>query len=249
MNTLRGKNALVCGSSRGIGRACAVALAEAGARVTLLARRRQVLEAVLAELPGQGHDLLVADCDQPESVRRTVEAYLESAPPFHVLLNNTGGPPPGEIRRARPEAFRQAFERHLVCSHLLTLLLLEGMAAEGYGRVINIISTSVRQPIPGLGVSNTIRGAVAAWAKTLAAEVASQGITVNNVLPGATDTDRLRELVDTPEKIQAWMEKIPAGRFARPEETAAAVVFLASPAAAYITGVSLPVDGGRTECL
>ncbi|HHN75069.1 MAG TPA: SDR family oxidoreductase, partial [Acidobacteria bacterium] len=175
--------------------------------------------------------------------------YLETAPPFHVLLNNTGGPPAGAIRRAEPQAFRQAFERHLVCGHLITQLLLEGMEAEGYGRVINIISTSVRQPIPGLGVSNTIRGAVAAWAKTLAAEVAPLGITVNNILPGATDTDRLRELIDTPEKIRAWMEKIPAGRFARPEETAAAVVFLASPAAAYITGVSLPVDGGRTECL
>ena len=249
MKTLRGKSALVCGSSRGIGRACAVAFAEAGARVTLLARRREALEAVLEGLPGEGHDLLVADFDRPEQVRETVAAYLESAPPFHVLLNNTGGPPAGEIRRAAPEEFRQAFERHLVCSHLITQLLLEGMAAEGYGRVINIISTSVRQPIPGLGVSNTIRGAVAAWAKTLAGEVAPLGITVNNVLPGATDTDRLRELVDTPEKIQAWMEKIPAGRFAQPEETAAAVVFLASPAAAYITGVSLPVDGGRTECL
>ncbi len=249
MKTLEGKNALVCGSSRGIGRACAVAFAEAGARVTLLARRREVLEQVRATLPGAGHDVLVADCNQPERVRDEVARYLETAPPFHVLLNNTGGPPAGEIRRAEPQAFRQAFERHLVCGHLITQLLLEGMEAEGYGRVINIISTSVRQPIPGLGVSNTIRGAVAAWAKTLAAEVAPLGITVNNILPGATDTDRLRELIDTPEKIRAWMEKIPAGRFARPEETAAAVVFLASPAAAYITGVSLPVDGGRTECL
>ncbi len=249
MKTLSGKSALVCGSSRGIGRACAVAFAGAGVRVTLLARRRAALEAVREELPGEGHDVLVADFDRPEQVRETVAAYLETAPPFHVLLNNTGGPPAGEICGARPEEFRQAFERHLVCSHLLVQLLLEGMKAEGYGRVINIISTSVRQPIPGLGVSNTIRGAMAAWAKTLAGEVAPLGITVNNVLPGATDTDRLRELIDTPEKVQAWMEKIPAGRFARPEETAAAVLFLASPAAAYITGVSLPVDGGRTECL
>jgi 3-oxoacyl-[acyl-carrier protein] reductase len=156
------------------------------------------------------------------------------------------------------DRFPEIFAQHVGSAHTTTRLVLPGMREAGYGRVINIISTSVKQPIPGLGVSNTVRGAMASWAKTLSAEVAKDGITVNNVLPGATRTERLEQLIAgkasragaTPEAVAAAMEaEIPAGRFADPSEVAQAVVFLASPEAAYITGINLPVDGGRTASL
>jgi 3-oxoacyl-[acyl-carrier protein] reductase len=257
MITLQGRRALVCGSTQGIGRASAEGLARAGAEVVLLARNPEQLEAVRAALPigdGVRHETLVADFADPGAVRNVVGEYLAGHPPIHVLVNNTGGPPAGPALEASEEAFRAAFAMHLFCNHALVQSVVPGMRAAGYGRIINIISTSVREPIKGLGVSNTVRGAVASWAKTLSKELGPSGITVNNVLPGSTRTGRLESIIagraksagmEVPQIEQSLMAEIPLGRFAAPDEIAAAIVFLASPAANYITGVSLPVDGGR----
>lgn len=263
MNTsLAGKRALVCGSSQGIGRACAIALARLGASVTLLARDAAALERVRAELPspsGGGHAVLSADFADPASVKHAVEGDLSAQPSgYQVLINNTGGPPGGRAIDAAPEQYEAAFRMHIVCNQIITAALVPGMRAAKYGRIINIISTSVKAPIPNLGVSNTIRGAVAQWAKTLATELGPDGITVNNVLPGYTDTERLASLIkaraertrSTPDAVAEEMRRsIPMGRFGTADEIAAAVAFLASPAASYISGINLPVDGGRTPGL
>ncbi len=269
MGPLGGKRALVCGATQGIGRACAFELARLGARVTLLARNADALARVRDELEAAaadaasgggrtGHDDLRADLGEPESVRALVSRHVERTGAVEILLNNAGGPEAGAIVEASPHAFLSAFSAHLISNQVLAQTLVPGMKQSGYGRIINIVSTSVRQPIPGLGVSNTIRGAVAAWAKTLAGELAPFGITVNNVLPGATATERLRSFirskaraagVDEDEVERRMKADIPTGRFAAPEEIAAAAGFLATPAAGYITGVSLPVDGGRMTCL
>lgn len=257
---LRGKYAIVGGGSKGLGKACAVELAAMGATVTLVARGEDELKAAAGDLPtpfGQQHEWIAADYDHPQQVAEALRLILKRKP-CHILVNNTGGPAGGPVKDADPEEFRIAFNRHLIVNQLLAQLVLPGMKEAGYGRIINIISTSVKQPLPGLGVSNTIRGAVANWAKTLANETAASGITVNNVLPGATRTERLDAIIEarsaksgkSPDVIASHMEsEIPMGRFAQPEEFAAAVAFLASPAASYITGINLPVDGGRTACL
>jgi len=255
-------HALVGGSTQGIGRAVAEALASQGATVTLLARDAARLREAAAALPtpaGQAHDFLVADFTDPAHLAAVVGEYLAAHPAgFQILVNNTGGPAAGPLLGAPGAAFEAAFRQHVVCNQLLAQALVPGMAAAGYGRIVNIVSTSVKIPLPGLGVSNTIRGAVASWAKTLANEVAAQGITVNNVLPGATVTQRHTSLIEKKmaetgqsqaEVEAAMLRQIPAGRFGRAEEVAAAVAFLASPAAGYITGTSLPVDGGRTGSL
>jgi 3-oxoacyl-[acyl-carrier protein] reductase len=255
-------HALVGGSTQGIGRAVAEALASQGATVTLLARNEARLREAAAALPtpaGQSHDFLVADFTDPAHLAAVVAGYLAAHPAgFQLLVNNTGGPAAGPLLEAPGAAFEVAFRQHVVCNQLLAQALVPGMAAAGYGRIINIISTSVKMPLPGLGVSNTIRGAVASWAKTLANEVAAQGITVNNVLPGATVTQRHTSLIEKKmaetghsqaEVEAAMLRQIPAGRFGQAAEVAAAVAFLASPAAGYITGTSLPVDGGRTGSL
>ena len=255
--------ALVGGATQGIGRAVAEALAAQGCAVTLLARDKSRLQQVAAALPaapaGLAHDFLVADFTRPAEVAGVVAGYLAGHPSgFQILVNNTGGPAGGPILEAPAEAFQAAFDQHLVVNHLLARALVPGMKAAGYGRIINIISTSVKIPLPGLGVSNTIRGAVASWAKTLANELGGFGITVNNVLPGATLTQRHSSLIEKKaaqtgqgtEEIEASMLRlIPAGRFGQAQEVAAAVAFLASPAAGYINGVSIPVDGGRTGSL
>lgn len=256
---MEGKTALVCGSSQGIGKSAAIELASLGARVVLMARNETALQSALAELPGTAeHTFLVADFSDYNSVAHAVNSFLQNGSIIHVLVNNTGGPPAGPISQARIEEFTQAFHNHLLCNHTLAQAVIPGMKAAGYGRIINVISTSVKQPLRGLGVSNTIRAAVANWAKTLSAEVASFGITVNNVLPGATATVRLDAIINnktqktgvTREAAEAEMlHEIPAGRFGQPEEIAAAIAFLATPAAAYINGINVPVDGGRTGCL
>lgn len=258
LHRLDGFRAIVCGSTRGIGRACAVELARRGAGVALLARDERALDEVRRSLPGSGHAALAADFADPASVRAAAEGHVAAEGAVHILVNNTGGPPPGPIADAEPEAFLAAFSSHLICNHLLVRAVLTGMKDAGYGRVINVISTSVKQPIAGLGVSNTIRAAVASWSKTLAGEVAPFGITVNNVLPGYTRTGRLESLIagraaaagTTVDAIaRGLIADIPAGRFGEPEEVAAVAGFLASRAASYVTGVSIAVDGGRTTAL
>jgi 3-oxoacyl-[acyl-carrier protein] reductase len=261
MIDLTGKRAMVCGSTQGIGKASAMLLAKQGASVTLVARNEDALKQTLKELSAnlnQKHDYIVADFNQPEELKKSVEKYLSGGNELHILLNNSGGPPGGEIMSAKTEDFIQTFQRHLICNHILTQLLVPGMKKNKYGRIINIISTSVKEPIKGLGVSNTIRAAVANWSKTMSIELGPFGITVNNVLPGSTDTVRIEEIIKntsaktgkSPEQVKADMiSKVPVGRFATAEEIANAVAFLASPEAAYINGINLPVDGGRTGCL
>jgi 3-oxoacyl-[acyl-carrier protein] reductase len=258
---LSGKRAFVCGSTQGLGKACAIELALLGCSVTLIARNAEKLAAVREELDrsnGQQHDFIAADFSHPFVLKERVTEYLARIATVHILVNNTGGPAPGPVLDALPDEFTSAFARHLICNQILVQAVVPGMKAAGYGRIINIISTSVKQPIAGLGVSNTIRGAVASWAKTLAGELAPFGITVNNVLPGMTKTQRLESLIKvraeksgkTIEQVtQEMVAEIPAGRIGVPEEFAAAVAFLASPAASYINGIALPVDGGRTLCL
>jgi len=258
--SLTNKHALICGSTAGIGKATAIELAKLGATITLVARNEDKLKAVLAELSKeqqQNHNYLVADFTNPETLRKTVEKAT-SKTTYHILLNNTGGPKGGPIYTADTTEFTNAFQQHLVCNQILTQAVVPGMKDAGYGRIINIISTSVKQPIDGLGVSNTIRGAVASWSKTLANELGQFGITVNNVLPGFTATERLDQIVtnkankanSTEEEARDLMKSItPARRFAEPEELAYAVAFLASPSASYINGINLPVDGGRTKSL
>jgi 3-oxoacyl-[acyl-carrier protein] reductase len=258
---LTGRNALVCGASRGIGQATAVALSNLGANLTLVARDPERLAQTLGNLStrdGQAHHSISADVHDSESWASALADLLDNRGVFHILVNNSGGPPAGPLHLADPEAFVAPFRQHLVANHIAVQQLLPGMRDAQYGRVINIISTSVKEPIKGLGVSNTIRGAVASWAKTLAGELAADGITVNNVLPGFTDTERLDYIfTNKAEKtgkskddvIAEALAQIPAGRFAEPSEIANAIAFLASPAAAYINGVSLAVDGGRLNCL
>jgi len=259
--SLEGKNAFVCGSTQGIGNAAAHALAGLGARITLIARNEAELKKVQEELPNgfsQKHDYIVADFSKPDELKSKVGEYVSKNSPIHILINNTGGPPSGPITEAKTNEFISAFNNHLICNHILMQAVLAGMKKEKYGRIVNVISTSVKQPIKGLGVSNTIRAAVGNWSKTLAMEVAEFGITVNNVLPGATKTQRLSTLFDARAKQKnisvgeiekEWLKEIPAGRFGEPNEIANAIAFLASPAASYINGVSLAVDGGRTQAL
>ncbi len=256
---LKNKAALVCGSTQGIGRATAMALANEGVKVTLLARDQTKLEHVLSELPKTAnHDYIVADFSKVDALKVKVSDYLNKNSGFHILINNTGGPRSGSILEATLEQFESAFTMHLKCSHVLTQLLVPFMKSENYGRIINVISTSVKEPIEGLGVSNTIRNAVGNWSKTLSFELGAFGITVNNVLPGFTQTERLNEIIDVKakktntsfEEMKNLMKNYtPAKRFAKPQETANAIVFLASEAASYINGVNIPVDGGRTKSL
>jgi len=258
---LEGRHALVCGGSRGIGAAAGRALAELGAEVTLVSRSEESLKRALVELPaasGQRHDHFAADFDKAESLKAALEAWLKRAKPVHILVNNSGGPPGGPAHIAAVDEYLAAFRRHLVCNQILVQALWTGMRDAGYGRIVNVISTSVKEPIKGLGVSNTVRGAVASWAKTLAGEFGPHGITVNNVLPGFARTGRLEELFTARAKkenrsvtdIEAEaIALIPLRRIAAPEEIAAAIAFLASPAAGYINGVSLAVDGGRIQGL
>lgn len=254
---LSGKSALVCGSSQGIGLAAAQEIALLGANVTLLARNEESLKQALTTLDtsqNQQHNILVADFTDNQAVRELVDEHNQ----YNILVNNTGGPPGGQAIEAGEDEFMQAFSNHLINNQILAKAITPFMKSEGYGRIINIISTSVKAPIPGLGVSNTIRGAVNSWSKTLANELGQYGITVNNVLPGATSTVRLSSFIESKanksgssiaEVENAMKAEIPAKRFADAHEVASAVAFLASPAASYINGISIAVDGGRTGCL
>lgn len=253
---LNGKRALVCGSTQGIGLAIAKELALLGAGCTLIARNEEALQEAVAQLanPKNGHNYAVADFSIPGAALKAVNHVLQQGP-IHILINNTGGPPAGKIKDARTTEFVSAIQLHLLNNHELAQALLSGMKAAQYGRIINIISTSVKVPLPNLGVSNTTRAAVAAWSKTLANEVAADGITVNNVLPGATSTARLSNIIQgkaaknqvSAETVsEEMLHEIPMRRFGQAEEIAAMAAFLATPAAAYVTGQSICVDGGRT---
>ncbi len=257
---LKGKRAVVCGSTQGIGKASAIELALLGAEVTLIARNEESLKSTLKELPstaGQKHDYLVADFNFPDQLKEVIGRFVQNKN-VHILINNTGGPPAGQAIDASPEEFIRAFSSHLICNQIMVQAVVPAMKEEGYGRIINIISTSVKVPLRGLGVSNTTRGAVANWAKTLSFELAPFGITVNNVLPGTTMTGRLDSIMRSKaEKAgityeaakKEMVSEVPAGRISEPHEVAAAVAFLASPAAGYINGINVPVDGGRTGSL
>lgn len=258
---LKQRTAIVCGSSQGIGLSAAIEIAALGANVVLLARNQERLDSAMQQLPceeDQSHSMLIADFSKPDELKTTVNAWIDNGNSADILINNTGGPPGGLAIDAEPSEFLTAFNNHLICNQILVQALSPSMKQKSFGRIINVISTSVKQPLNGLGVSNTIRGAVANWAKTLANELGQFGITVNNVLPGATNTVRLESI------LQAKAEKtgrsyedvademrssIPANRFADASELGSAIAFLASPAAGYINGVNLPVDGGRTKCL
>jgi 3-oxoacyl-[acyl-carrier protein] reductase len=255
--SLEGKYALVCGSTQGIGLAIAEELALLGANCTLMARNEEALKEVIHELDTtlrQQHEVAVADFSDPEQVRTAIGSVI-SRHPIHILINNTGGPPAGPIADASEQDFINAFNQHLVCNHILSKAVIPGMKKDGYGRIINIISTSVKIPLKNLGVSNTIRGAVASWAKTMANELGGFQITVNNILPGFTSTQRLNTLIGNTAKkgntlvdiVEKNMrEEVPMRRFADASEIAAVAAFLASPAASYVNGTSIPVDGGRT---
>ncbi len=258
---LRGKTAIVCGSTQGLGYASAVELALLGANIVLMARNEEKLKETVKTLDisaGQVHQYLLADFSDLNNVISAINAFLESGNIAQILVNNTGGPAGGTAMNASAEEFLQAFNNHLLCNHILTKALVPGMKTAGFGRIINIISTSVKQPIQGLAVSNTIRGAVASWSKTLATELGPFGITVNNVLPGFTKTVRADYVIQKKaaesgksetEIMRELVKEIPVGRIGDPKEFGAAVAFLCSPAAAYINGVNLPVDGGRLSCL
>lgn len=260
--SLLGKRAFVCGSTQGIGRAVAEVLAKQGASLTLLARNEESLKEVKASLtsgPNQNHDYLVVDFSDPEGLKQKVATYLaERNESIHILINNTGGPKGGPIIDAAVDEFFVAYRMHLACNHYLVQALVPGMKAASYGRIINVISTSVKQPIAGLGVSNTTRGAVSSWAKTLAGELAQFGITVNSVLPGFINTGRLDYVIQTradkagvsfDEMKESFASSVPARRIGNPKEIAEVIGFLASPAASYVCGVNLQVDGGRTQAL
>ena len=255
---LKNKNAIVCGSTQGIGEASAIELAKLGANITLIARNESKLLNVLNELDttqGQTHSFIAIDFRDSNKLREEVNLLTSD---YHILVNNTGGPASGAITEAAPESFEDAFRMHLINNQILVQKVVVGMKKQGYGRIVNIISTSVKAPIPGLGVSNTIRAAVANWAKTLSVELGPYGITVNNILPGFTDTNRLKTLIAKKAEIQGltineitqqMQSQVPAGRFGKAIEVASAVAFLCTPSASYINGINLPVDGGRTKSL
>jgi len=255
--SLEGKNAVICGSTQGIGLAIAEELALLGANCTLMARNEEALKLAVLHLDialRQQHNYLVADFSKPSEVRSVIETHSANNP-VHILINNTGGPPVGPIAEATEEAFLEAFNQHLICNHILAKAVIPSMKEEHYGRIINIISISVKIPLKNLGVSNTIRWAVASWSKTMANELGQFNITVNNILPGYTKTQRLDGMLAAnaakmkmeKEELQKEMEKdIPMQRFAEPEEIAAVAAFIASPAASYVNGASIVVDGGKT---
>ncbi len=255
---LSGKKALVFGASQGIGRAIALAFAKQGAQVAVVARSEDKLATLIKELPGKNHKAIACDVGNLENLKSQISNLVSEWKSIEVLVCNSGGPKPGPITEAQDEDFVNAFREHVLVNSQVAKLLLPGMKESKYGRIINIISTSVKTPIPNLGVSNTIRAAVANWAKTLSLEVGIHNVTVNNVLPGFTKTPRLdvikknqaqKQNVDEAQIEKNWKNMIPMGRLAEPEEVANAVVFLASPEASYVSGINLPVDGGRTSSL
>jgi 3-oxoacyl-[acyl-carrier protein] reductase len=254
--SLKGRHALVCGASAGIGHAAAMELARLGATVSPLARSADKLATVAQNVVRAGAPAahpIVADLEDRAALRAKVEGHLRAHGPVHILVNNQGGPPHGPLVEAKEEDFLKAYGRIQLASHLLVQLTLPGMRAAGYGRIVNVLSTSVREPIPGLGIGNTVRASMAAWSKTLSREL-PPGVTINSILPGYTETERLSELAGemakrsgrSPADVAAhWVAGTPEGRLGRPEELGAVIAFLCSPAASFVRGQALAVDGGR----
>lgn len=256
-DALAGKHALVCGASQGIGQACARQLAEAGARVTIISRSADKLSEALQSIPRPEleHRSEACDLGDMEAVQSLCQRLSQD---IDILICNSGGPKPGPLHQADVEQLAKAFQQHVLANSKLLQTALPHMKEQRWGRVINVISTSVKAPLPGLGVSNTVRGAVANWAKTLANELGPYGITVNNILPGFTETERLQQIIQgkmkqanhSQEEVKTQLLKdVPAQRFGKADELAYACVFLASDYAGYINGINLPVDGGRTASL
>ncbi|MGQ9818924.1 MAG: SDR family oxidoreductase [Candidatus Kapaibacteriales bacterium] len=258
---LNNYRALVCGASQGIGLAIAKAFASSGATVTLLARNESKLKELVLELNNvtlNAHSYISVDMTNIKELQMKITEYVQKIDSFDILVNNSGGPPQGKLYESSVYELESAFRQHIVSAQVLLQALLPKMKAKSYGRIINIVSIGLKQPIDNLGVSNTIRGAMGSWAKTLSRELGEYGITVNNILPGYTLTERLETLIrynaeknriGYTEELQKIQQKIPAKRLGKPEEIANLVVFLASPLASYINGVSIPVDGGFLEAI
>ena len=259
--SLEKKRAIVCGSTDGIGKEIAIKLSRQNANVTLIARNEKKLNNVLSLLDKskkQKHDFIVADFNHPDLLEKKINDYINNGNKSEILINNTGGPPPGKIIEAKKEEFDKYISMHLHCSHILVKALAPFMKKSKFGRIINIISISVKAPIQNLGVSNTIRWGMASWSKTLSFELGKFGVTVNNVLPGFTLTNRLKSLMKNRSEINKisiksieseYKKNIPAERFALPEEIASTVCFLCSKEASYINGINLPIDGGYSVSL
>ena len=258
----KSKNIFIGGSSNGIGWESAKLFSDFGGNVTLVSRNDKILRQRISELTNNGaqnHNYIVLDFSNPNELELKLKEFVnKNSINYDIIINNTGGPPSGQLEKASTEELLSAFNLHLISFHKILGCLLQGMKSREVGCIINIISTSVKQPLNGLGVSNTIRGAVANWAKTLANELGAYNITVNNVLPGATNTGRLKEIIKNKAQkfnlqesvIEKQMaDQVPLKRIAEPIEVANAVVFLASDNARYISGINLPVDGGRTKSL
>lgn len=258
--SLKNKRAFVCGASQGIGEAIAIELAKNGASLTLLARNKDKLEFLTDSLIKDYNvhcDNIAVDINDIHQLEEELKVKLSEHGSYHILVNNSAGPKGGPVLKTTNTDFLTFFQNHLLASQSLVNHLLAGMQESKYGRIINIISTSVKQPIRNLGASNTIRGAMASWAKSLSFEV-GEFVTVNNVLPGFTETGRLESLakglseknnISIEQVYENWKIQVPLQRFAKPEELAYTVAFLASESAAYINGINLPVDGGRLGTL
>jgi len=255
-SAMNGMRALVCGASKGIGRATAEALATAGAEVILCSRDENTLNELCESLSGNGHSVIALDLENIEELQNSISRILEGGP-IHVLVNNSAGPPGGPLLGTEIDEFEAPFKRHLHAAHTLTKALVPGMVEAGIGRIVNIISTSVREPIPNIGLSNTLRGAMASWSKSMSREL-PECITINNILPGFTDTDRLASLANsinektgrTVDDIHStWLGEVPIGRLIQPTETANAILFLCLPSSGGIRGISLAVDGGRMRSI
>jgi len=252
-DALGGQTALVCGASKGIGRACALMLARAGARVVACARSQADLDSLVAEMHGDGHEAVVLDLEDIEAVRQAMSSMGD----VQIVVNNSGGPPGGALLENTLEDFEGPFRRHLHAAHTIVQMLSPGMKKAGSGRIVNIISTSVREPIDNIGLSNTLRGAMASWSKSLSREL-DPCITINNILPGFTDTDRLDSLASSISErtgspvediTEGWLSGVPIQRLVDPLETAVAVTFLCLPSSGAIRGVSLAIDGGRMRSI